>query len=179
MRVRLVNKLATMSRSLTIMEWEGLDRGLVRALRQVGARPVIADHAHPVATLSALWRGGVPILTRGDTIFWPGAPADLSSRGPYGMATLQHELQHVLDYSAGRLTAARYLIDPREWRYEIAPTAGTEFDRLGAEQRATLAERLWLAENGFRSASEVAILRAVIPWASQTGSPAVGAQGAA
>jgi hypothetical protein len=169
-----------MRRPLTPAEWQGLDRGLIRALRDAGAQPMLAAHAHPAARLSRVWRGAVPILTLGDTIYWPDAPPELSSsRRPSDMAILQHELQHVLDYRDGRLTAARYLSDPREWSYEIEPTVDTRFDSLGAEQRATLAERLWLAEHGFRPASGVAVLRAVIPWAVQTGSPAVGVQGAA
>ena len=132
--------------------------------------------AHPGARIAAAWRGAVPILTRGDAIFWPGAPADLSRGPPVALATLQHELQHVLDYREGRLTAARYLVDPREWTYDV-DHAGLDFDRLGAEQRATLAEHLWLAENGYRSTAEVARLRATIPWASQVeGSLAVGSQ---
>jgi hypothetical protein len=119
-------------------------------------------------------------MTRGDAIYWPGAPPELSSsRNPFDMAILQHELQHVLDYRTGRLTAARYLTDPRAWTYDIEPTMDTLFEALGAEQRATLAERLWLASNGYRPAAEIAVLRAVIPWAAQTGSVAVGAQGSA
>ncbi len=170
-----------MSRLLTDGEWRGLDPGLVAALRDAGARPTIIPLAHPAARLSALWRGAAPILARGDAVFWPGAPADLSSTGrPLDLAILQHELQHVLDYRTGRLTAARYLMDPREWVYAIEPTADMRFDRLGAEQRATLAERLWLAENGLRPTSDVAVLRALIPWAAQVdGSLAVGAQGSA
>ena len=180
MAAPLVNILSWMNRPLTDGEWRGLDPGLVAALEAAGARPAIGPRAHPAAKLSTLWRGATPILTRGDAVYWPGAPADLSSTGrPFDMATLQHELQHVLDYRTGRLTAARYLTDPREWTYSVEPTTATKFDRLGAEQRATLAERLWLAENGLRPASEVAVLRAVIPWAAQTGLRAVAAQGAA
>jgi hypothetical protein len=176
----MVNKRATMNRPLTDGEWRGLDPGLVAALRDAGARPSIVPLAHPAARISVLWRRATPILARGDAVYWPGAAADLSSTGrPFDMAILQHELQHVLDYSSGRLTAARYLTDPREWLYAVEPAADTRFERLGAEQRATLAERLWLAENGFRPASEVAVLRAVIPWAAQTGSAAVAAQGSA
>lgn len=106
-------------------------------------------------------------------IFWPGVAPDLSRVGPAALATLQHELQHVLDYRTGRLTAARYLVDPREWTYDVRQAAN--FDRLGAEQRATLVEHLWLAENGFRPPDEVAELRSIIPWAAQAdGSLTVG-----
>jgi hypothetical protein len=171
--------MAIAGRPLTGGEWRALSLGLEAALLASGARPRIVSKAHPGARIAAAWRGSVPILTRGDAIFWPGAPPDLSEAGPRGLAILQHELQHVLDYRSGRLTAARYLGDPREWTYGVEDAIPRGFDRLGAEQRATLAERLWLAENGFRPALEVAILRAVIPWAAQTGLRAVGAQGAA
>jgi hypothetical protein len=180
MTAPLVNTLSPMSRPLTDGEWRGLDPGLVAALEAAGACPVIVPLAHAAAKLSALWRGSTPILARGDALYWPGAPADLSTSGrPFDLAILQHELQHVLDYRVGRLTAARYLTDPREWTYSVEPTTATKFDRLGAEQRATLAERLWLAQHGLRAASEIAVLRAVIPWAAQTGLRAVAAQGAA
>ena len=94
------------------------------------------------------------------------------------MATLQHELQHVLDYRTGRLTGLGYLLDPREWIYGIELDTTINFDRLGAEQRAALAERLWLAENGF-GADNADKLRSLIPWAQTVGSPTVGVQGAA
>ena len=112
-------------------------------------------------------------------IFWPGAEPDLSRVGPAALATMQHELQHVLDYRTGRLTAARYLLDSREWTYDVRDV-GPNFNRLGAEQRATLVEHLWLAENGYRPTTEVADLRAIIPWAAQAdGSLTVGSHAAA
>ena len=118
---------------------------------------------HPGARIAAAWRGEVPILTRGDLVFWPRAPADLS--GTRMVAVLQHELQHVLDYATGRLTAWRYLGHPRHWSYAIDPAWMGDFDSLGAEQRAVLAERLWLAEAGLRPPAEIARLRSIIPWA--------------
>ncbi len=93
---------------------------------------------------------------------------------------MQHELQHVLDYRTGRLTGARYLLDPREWIYDLDDAKPLDFARLGAEQRASLAQRLWLAEHGYRPGADVAPLRATIPWAAQAdGSLAVGAQASA
>ena len=156
-----------------------MSAGLEGALAGSGARPRIVANAHPAARIAAVWRGAVPILTRGDAVFWPGAPRDLSEAEPRDLAILQHELQHVLDYRTGRLTAARYLSDPREWTYNIDDADPLVFDRLGAEQRATLVEHLWLAENGYRPRSEVTPLRATIPWAQVVGSPAVGAQASA
>jgi hypothetical protein len=148
--------------ALTAGEWAALSGGLREALMASGAAPTIRARAHPAARVSALWRGSVPILARGDTIWWPGAPADLSG-GP-AMALLQHELQHVLDYRTGWLTAARYLAGPRHWRYgyELAPE--TAWDALGAEQRAMVAEHIWLMENGLVAANDLERLRALAPW---------------
>ncbi|MHB8528176.1 MAG: hypothetical protein ACYC8V_01520 [Caulobacteraceae bacterium] len=82
------------------------------------------------------------------------------------MAVLQHELQHILDYRAGRLTALRYLIDPREWVYRFDLSRERDWGALGAEQRASMAEALWLAERGLGAASALTALKRVIPWAA-------------
>jgi hypothetical protein len=81
------------------------------------------------------------------------------------MAVLQHELQHVLDYAQGWLTARRYLCHPRHWIYRCEVRDDLEWEDLGAEQRAVLAERLWLGERGLRPAQETLFLRRLIPWA--------------
>jgi hypothetical protein len=80
------------------------------------------------------------------------------------MAVLQHELQHVLDFAEGRLTALSYLMLPRNWSYRWKLTEGLSWRRLGAEQRACAAEALWRAER-LDSTRMVAALRQVIPWA--------------
>jgi hypothetical protein len=81
------------------------------------------------------------------------------------MAVLQHELQHVLDFSTGRLSALGYLANPKNWTYQL-PT-DWDWRRLGAEQRAVLAEKLWRAEQGL--AEDLAEVRRVIPWAKDNG----------
>jgi hypothetical protein len=81
------------------------------------------------------------------------------------MAVLQHELQHVLDYTTGWLTAAGYLSDPRHWTYRWRLEDACCWGDLGAEQRASIAERLWLIEHGLASAHELAALRRLVPWA--------------
>jgi hypothetical protein len=81
------------------------------------------------------------------------------------MAVLQHELQHILDYATGELTALGYLAHPRHWTYAIRPSPETRWADLGAEQRAMLAERLWLAEHGVAPVEDAAALTAIIPWA--------------
>jgi hypothetical protein len=117
--------------------------------------------------MAAIWRGGPPVLTRGDFIWWPGAPEDIS--GPWSadaMAVLQHELQHVLDCRLGWLTGLRYLAHPRHWSYRLALSPNLVWDELGAEQRAVAAERLWWAERGAdRAGPDLARLRRLIPWA--------------
>jgi hypothetical protein len=86
------------------------------------------------------------------------------------MAILQHELQHVLDFATGWLTAFRYLTHPRHWTYhwrlpDDASVGGPAWDAFGAEQRASIAERLWLVERGLAPRDDLPALRRLIPWA--------------
>ena len=158
-------------RALTPGEWRAVSPGLARALGDIGAAPRLEPHAHPAARVAALWRGGTPILTRGEVIWWPEAPEDLSAPGwERGMAVLQHELQHVLDFASGWLTPFRYLTRPRHWTYrwrlpDDALAKGEAWDAFGAEQRASIAEQLWLVERGLAPADELPALRRLIPWA--------------
>ncbi|HEX6860440.1 MAG TPA: hypothetical protein VF138_09630 [Caulobacteraceae bacterium] len=130
------------------------------ALAGAGADPIIIPRAAWLAKLTWLWRGHVPILTRGRTIYWPGALPDFS-RTPSAMAVLQHELQHVLDFSTGRLSGLGYLLNPRNWTYRLPEV--WDWARMGAEQRAVLAEKLWRAEQGL--ADDLHLCRDCIPWA--------------
>ena len=82
------------------------------------------------------------------------------------MAILQHELQHVLDYRIGWLTAARYLTHPRHWTYDWRRATGLAWEELGAEQRASMAEAVWLMEHGRLDPVDLPALRRVVPWAS-------------
>ncbi|HWA63847.1 MAG TPA: hypothetical protein VG939_20900 [Caulobacteraceae bacterium] len=167
-----------MERSLTAGERAALSPGLAEALDAAGAAPVLRDAAHPGARIAALWRGSVPILTRGDVIWWPGAPDDLSAPGlERAMAVLQHELQHVLDYRQGLLTGLGYLANPRNWIYGFDLGEGRAWAAWGAEQRASMAERLWLAERGLAHVAERAALASVIPWTRDDGARDAGARG--
>jgi hypothetical protein len=124
--------------------------------------PRIEGRAHLAAHL-ARWRfRSVPILALGQTIWWPNARADFA--GTAQMAVLQHELQHLLDFAEGRLTVAGYLALPRNWTYRWAPSKRLDWRRLGAEQRASVAEALWRAERAGDDDTASA-LREVIPWA--------------
>jgi len=151
-------------RRLTDAERGLLSPGLVAALDAAGAAPVIVPRAAWLARLTWLWRGHVPILTRGHKIYWPGAPQDFSSR-PAAMAVLQHELQHVLDFSTGRLSALGYLLNPRNWTYRLPEI--WDWNTLGAEQRAVLAEKLWRAERD--GGEELDACRSIIPWVADCG----------
>ena len=151
-------------RPLSELERKLLSPGLVAALDEAGAAPLIVPRAAWLARLTFLWRGHVPILTRGRRIYWPGAAADFSAT-PNAMAVLQHELQHVLDFSTGRLSALGYLLNPKNWTYRLPDNR--DWRRLGAEQRAVLAERLWRAEHEL--AHDLAEIRNLIPWAKDHG----------
>jgi hypothetical protein len=151
-------------RPLSELERKLLSPGLIAALDEAGAVPLIVPRAAWLARLTFLWRGHVPILTRGRRIYWPGAAADLST-APNAMAVLQHELQHVLDFSTGRLSSLGYLLNPRNWTYRLPDER--DWRRLGAEQRAVLAERLWRAEQ--EVAHDLAEIRSLIPWAKDRG----------
>jgi hypothetical protein len=132
-------------------------------MRQAGAFPRIVPFASPLARIARIWRGHLPVLTLGDAIYWPGAPED-ASRRPADMALLQHELQHVLDYATGRLTWLGYAVDPRNWTYRLPPPEQQDWRRLGAEQRAVLAEQLWRAE-AIGDVEAAQALGRRIPWA--------------
>src|SRR5581483_4255165 len=113
-------------------------------------------------------RGAVPVLTRGDMIWWPGVAADLSAPAlETHAAVLQHELQHILDYRTGLLSPAKYLLNPRHWRYDWRNDGCVEWATRGAEQRASMAEQLWLIEHGLAPAEDLETLRSQIPWAQR------------
>jgi hypothetical protein len=150
-------------RPLTADELSALSPGMTAALESAGARPQIVARAAIGARIASLWRGSVPILAWFDRIFWPSALEDMSL-DPHRMATLQHELQHVLEYRTGALTPLAYALRPRNWRYhyDIAPHA--VWSDYGAEQRAEIVEDLWLIEKGLKVGS-LAWYRQLIPWA--------------
>jgi hypothetical protein len=152
------------ARALTDAERKLLSPGLVAALDAAGVEPLVVARAAWLARLTWLWRRYVPVLTRGRRIYWPGALADFSAT-PQHMAVLQHELQHVLDFSTGRLSSLGYLLNPKNWTYRLPED--WSWHRLGAEQRAVLAEKLWRAEQGL--SHDRAEVRRVIPWAKDNG----------
>lgn len=151
-------------RFLTLGEWDALSKGLTAALRAANCDPVIVRAPHPGALISKLWRAKTPVLTRGPEIWWPSAPPDLSIPGlEFGMAILQHEAQHALEYAQGVLKVADYLIHPSNWTYDYALKPGCRWCDYGAEQRASIVENLWWLERSGDPA-ELAAHRRIIPW---------------
>lgn len=149
-------------RLLTASERAQVSAGLRQALQDAGAQPRIRPNAHPASYLAALRFGSAPIMAVGSTIWWPDAPPDLS--GTRQMATLQHELQHVLEFAEGKLSILGYLLWPPNWRYDLVLSPGLRWAQLGAEQRATAAEALWRSEQA-GDEPRTRLLRALIPWA--------------
>jgi hypothetical protein len=144
------------------MAARALSAGLGEALDALGVVPKIENRPHLAAQLGRLRFGAVPILTLGETIWWPQADADFA--GTSHVAVLQHELQHVLEFAEGRLTVVGYLTWPPNWTYRLELGGPLVWRRLGAEQRATAVEALWRAERS-GDTQTVGLLRAAIPWA--------------
>lgn len=153
-------------RCLTYGELASLSPGLVEALRGADSLPRIIAGPAWGAKVARLWRGSVPILAWGDRIYWPGALEDFSVPGRERlMALLQHELQHVLEFATGDLSALGYALNPRNWRYRYTLDGASRWKRFGAEQRASIAEHYWLAERGLALDANLETYRRVIPWA--------------
>ena len=165
----------TTARPLTEGERLALSPGLWDALMAAGVKPQIRSRAHPAARIARLWLGATPVVARPHLIHWPGAPADLDRCDDSARAVLQHEAQHLLDYATGAMSALRYLTRPRDWRYGYQLTAGCRWGDFGCEQRASIAEHLWLLEHGRqdlvrdslgRDPAPIAAYRRLIPWAA-------------
>jgi len=150
-------------RTLTAQEEAALSPGLLAALRRAKVAPHIVARPHIGARIARLWRGQTPIVAWFDRIFWPAALEDMAL-DPHRMATLQHELQHVLEYRTGELTPLGYVLRPHNWRYGYEVAGDAAWSDFGAEQRAEIVEDLWLIEKGLKVGS-LAWYRTLIPWA--------------
>lgn len=167
-------------RGLTGGERSRLSPGLLRALDEAGAQLEILNRVHPAARLAALRFGAPPILARPGALFWPDALTDYAGAPPELFATLQHELQHLLDYATGALTGLGYVLRPRDWSYRYDLRPASRWSDFGAEQRASIAEHFWLVEEGRadlvvaalgRRAPPRELYRRVLPWADLGPSP--------
>jgi hypothetical protein len=154
------------ARFLTDGERGALSAGLAQALEAAGARPQVLARTSLAARLATIRFGYAPIMVLGQRVHWRGAHDDFSSPGlERMMAVLQHELQHVLEFATGELSALRYVSSPRNWRYQYELTPASRWRDFGAEQRAMIAQHLWMSERGLPSPYAAKDLRRVVPWA--------------
>ena len=117
------------------------------------------------------------ILCRGPKLYWQNHPADFTREGLLIQSLLVHELCHVWQYETGRLTAARYLIDPRNWFYAYDVRENAAFDDYPTEKQADLLQDWFLVNSGakplrFKSKSQLAPtkswLNQVVPFSWDT-----------
>ncbi len=88
------------------------------------------------------------ILCRGPKLYWPNYPADFTLESLVIQSLLVHELCHVWQYETGRLTATRYLLDPRNWIYNYAVKPNAKFDDYPTEKQADLLQDWFLVNSG-------------------------------
>ena len=88
------------------------------------------------------------ILCRGQRLYWQNHPKDFTREPLIIQSLLVHELCHVWQYETGRLSALRYLIDPRNWIYAYSVRAGAKFDDYPTEKQADLLQDWYLVNSG-------------------------------
>lgn len=88
------------------------------------------------------------IVCRGVRLFWPNYPKDFTRETVIIRSLLVHELCHVWQYETGRLTAARYLLDPRNWVYNYTVAENADFDAYPTEKQADLLQDWFLVNSG-------------------------------
>ncbi|MEP4051804.1 MAG: hypothetical protein ABJN22_06140 [Litorimonas sp.] len=88
------------------------------------------------------------IVCRGPRLYWPNHPKDFTRQTLIIQSLLIHELCHVWQYETGRLTAFRYLIDPRNWIYSYEVKENAEFDDYPTEKQADLLQDWFLVNSG-------------------------------
>lgn len=97
----------------------------------------LVDGAHPLAFVGKLMGMGDIILVRGQRIFWPNLPEDISVAAS-DVAVLAHELCHVWQYKNG-MSAWSYV-----WRergvYAYKLLKNKPFLSYGYEQQAAIVE---------------------------------------
>ena len=91
---------------------------------------------------------GNKIVCRGPRLYWQEYPRDFTREPLLIQSLLVHELCHVWQYETGRLTALRYLIDPRNWRYSYRVKDGARFDDYPTEKQADLLQDWFLMNSG-------------------------------
>lgn len=112
------------------------------------------------------------IVCRGNDIYWKAYPKDFSLCSIGIQALLIHELCHVWQYSHGKLTALRYLCNPRAWKYGYEFSSLKCFAEYPTEQQADLLQDWYAVHCGLRpsrycrmaSPPSTAQIKAVVPF---------------
>lgn len=127
------------SRNLTNIEIRELPSGFASRFDIQSVR--LIDRAHnPLARNK--------ILCRGYRLYWQNHPKDFTREPLILQSLLVHELCHVWQYETGRLSAFRYLIDPRNWTYSYTVKDGAQFDDYPTEKQADLLQDWFLVNSG-------------------------------
>lgn len=84
------------------------------------------------------------ILCRGSKLYWPDHPDSFTRETLIIQSLLVHELCHVWQYETGRLSAFRYLINPRNWSYSYTMKPEVNFDDYPTEKQADLLQDWFL-----------------------------------
>ncbi|UDF04953.1 hypothetical protein [Asticcacaulis sp. AND118] len=152
-----------MERPLTPVEIAALPVGLIAAVPVEAVR--LRAGAHPVSTLARLIGRGPLIVVRGQRIFWPNLPDDVSAR-PETLALLAHELTHVWQYANGMGLWSYLWRERGRYRYTLTDKPFTAY---GYEQQAAMVEDWVRGRNGlpprWGGAADVQRLPDLLPFA--------------
>ena len=150
-----------LTRTLTPAEINALPTGLLATVPFEDVRLVNAHHW--VSWLARLIGRGPQIVVRGQRIFWPHLPADLSG-SPLAMSLLAHELVHVWQYETG-MTLWRYVWRERgRYHYKLD---GRPYADYGYEQQAAMMEDWMRLRAGLLprySKVDLSTLKEIIPF---------------
>jgi len=131
--------MAIMSRQLTAREISALPQSFtdsfdIHAVKLINRRHNLFAHNK--------------IVCRGPRLYWPNYPRDFTRQTLTIQSLLIHELCHVWQYETGRLTAAKYLLDPRNWIYSYSVDENAGFDDYPTEKQADLLQDWFLMNSG-------------------------------
>ena len=123
--------------------------------REINALPAAFIQSFNIRDVKFIDRAHNPfarnkILCRGPCLYWQNYPADFTRETLLIQSLLVHELCHVWQYETGRLSALRYLIDPRNWQYIYDVKDAAHFDDYPTEKQADLLQDWFLVNSGHR-----------------------------
>lgn len=120
---------------------------------EIAHLPLVFAQAFDISAVRLIDREHNPfarnkIVCRGAHLYWQDHPKNFTHAPLLIQSLLVHELCHVWQYETGRLTALRYLIDPRNWRYSYRVKNGAKFDDYPTEKQADLMQDWFLVNSG-------------------------------